>query len=108
MKKIIRITESELRSIIAESVKRIIKEDGEGAIGGGAAMGSGFATPGATSDSVDRMGQYDVPFGKPIKKNGEGKGFYEPALDRKGGKNHSISMNHMDEGGKKRFVKTAD
>lgn len=52
MKKILRLTESELIGLIRESVGMILREDGEVA-----------ATPGATSDSADRQGAFDVPFG---------------------------------------------
>ena len=43
MKRIIRLTESELHDIIKESVKRIMNEDGEGsAMGGGATSDAGL------------------------------------------------------------------
>lgn len=87
MNKIIRLTESDLHSIIRNTVYRILKEDGEG-------MGGG-ATAGATSDSADRMGAFDVPFG-----GVQSRSIYKPktnvnmspALKRHDGKGGSISI----------------
>ena len=50
----IRVSDSALHKIIMESIAKVISEDG--------AMGGG-ATAGATSDSADRQGAFDVPFG---------------------------------------------
>lgn len=99
MKKVIRLTESELHKIIRETVKRIIREDG--------VMGGG-ATAGATSASADRVGAYDVPFGAVQRRKGyspKGKKNINnvdmtPALERHSGEGGSISMNHV-EGKKK-------
>ena len=63
MKKIIRLTESDLHNIVRESVVRILNEDGEGA-----ALGGDFTTPGASSDSTDRVGAFTVPIGGVIRK----------------------------------------
>lgn len=87
MKKIIRLTETDLHHIIHATVCRLLKEEGE-AVGGG-------ATAGATSDSADRMGAFDVPFGDVQRRN-----IYKPknnvdmsdALKRHNGKNNSISI----------------
>lgn len=49
----IRVSDSALHKIIMESIAKVISEDG--AVGG--------ATAGATSDSADRQGVFDVPFG---------------------------------------------
>ena len=69
MKKIIRLTESDLHNIVKESVIRILKEDG--------AMGGDAATPGATSASSDRVGAFDVPFGAVQRRKG-----YSPKGDK--------------------------
>ena len=50
----IRVSDSALHKIIMESIAKVISEDG--------AMGGG-ATAGATSDSADRQGAFDAPFG---------------------------------------------
>ena len=63
MKKIIRLTESELHSIINDAVKSILKEAKFGKVNEDGAMGGDAATPGATSASSDRVGAFDVPFG---------------------------------------------
>jgi len=76
MKKIIRLTESDLHRIIKESVYRILKEDGE-AGGGGATNAAGVMQGGGTNPGA---GQYDVPAfgGKPNKKKADG--FGEPIM----------------------------
>jgi len=94
MKKIIRLTESDLHNIVKESVIRILKEDG--------AMGGDAATPGATSASSDRVGAFDVPFGAVQRRKGYSpKGNKSskmsevdmtPAMERKNGKGGSISI----------------
>jgi hypothetical protein len=69
--KVIRLTESDLHSMIKEAVMSILKEDGLG---------------GATNANISADATYDVPaFGD------------KETLDRKGGKNHSISMNHVED-----------
>ena len=85
MRKRIRLTESDLYRIVAESVKRIIREDGEGAIGGGGAtntcgLGAGGSYP-----------YYDAPVnaGRPMRR-----GFYDPAMSRK-----KLTTKHADEEG---------
>ena len=52
------ITESLINRIIAETINSYINEDGAASCG----MCCG-ATAGATSDSADRHGAFDVPFG---------------------------------------------
>lgn len=52
------ITESLINRIIAETINSYINEDGAASCG----MCCG-ATAGATSDSADRQGAFDVPFG---------------------------------------------
>ena len=107
MKQIIRLTESDLHRIISESVKRILSEDGEGGIvGGAAANGSGFMN-GANNAQTSSKAQFDVPFGGVQRRKGyspKGKNSSKmtqvdmsDALDRKGGKNHSISINRVGE-----------
>jgi len=93
MKRIIRLTESELHSIIKESVKRIVNEDGEGsAMGGGATSDAGLNVNGSGDPSMG----VTYPFGgvmrrgfagktKKGKKVKSGKPFYEPTLDRSPG-----------------------
>lgn len=89
MKKIIRLTESELHSIIMESVERILNEDGEGAaMGGGATSDAGLNANGSGDPSMG----VTYPFGgimrrtiggktKKGKKLKSGKPFFEPATD---------------------------
>ena len=76
MKKIIRLTESDLHRIIKESVYRILKEDGE-AGGGGATNAAGVMQGGGTNPGA---GTYDVPAfgGKTNKKKADG--FGEPIM----------------------------
>lgn len=76
MKKIIRLTESDLHKIIKESVYRILKEDGA-AGGGGATNAAGVMQGGGTNPGA---GQYDVPAfgGKTNKKKADG--FGEPIM----------------------------
>jgi len=77
MKKIIRLTESDLHRIIKESVYRILKEDGAAAGGGGATNAAGVMQGGGTNPGA---GQYDVPAfgGKTNKKKADG--FGEPIM----------------------------
>ena len=77
MKKIIRLTESDLHRIIKESVYRILKEDGGAAGGGGATNAAGVMQGGGTNPGA---GQYDVPAfgGKTNKKKADG--FGEPIM----------------------------
>lgn len=94
MKKMIRLTESDLHNIINDVVMRILKEDG--------AMGGDAATPGATSDSSDRVGAFDVPFGAVQRRKGYSpkgdktskmtKVDMTPTLKRHDGKGGSISI----------------
>ena len=88
------ITESQLKQLVYETYMKL-REDG--------AFGGDAATPGATSDSGDRQGQFTVPaFGgvqrKEIyaPKDKVSKGMTEvdmtPALERKNGKGGSISI----------------
>lgn len=108
MKRIIRLTESDLHRIVRESVRRIITEEGEGG-----AMGGGFAG-GASSDAgLNANGTGDpsmgvtYPFGgimrrsgynshknkKKGKKQENRKDFFGPALSRGG----SISVNRINQ-----------
>lgn len=94
MKRIIRLTESDLHRILKQSVMRILNEDG--------AMGGDAATPGATSASSDRVGAFDVPFGGVQRRKGYSpKGSKEskmtevdvkPAMKRHDGQCGSISI----------------
>jgi len=91
MKRIIRLTESDLHRIIKESVKRILREEDFGSIGGGDMGGSdigGDVSSGDIGEGVDeeeiagasnaaQSGQFTVPFGKKNK-------FYGKALDHRG------------------------
>jgi hypothetical protein len=118
MKRIIRLTESDLHRLIRESVLNILAEDGE-AGGGGATNAAGVMQGGGTNPGA---GQYDVPafggkkpkevggnpfnqspiirrpspVGEPTNKKDKGVDL-SGTLDRKGGKNHSIAMNHVGE-----------
>lgn len=74
MKKIIRLTESDLHRMIIESIHNILSEDGEGAGGGGATNAAGVMQGGGTNPSA---GQYDVPFGGIVRKKG-----YSPKDDK--------------------------
>lgn len=83
MKKVIRITESELYNIINNAVKRCIEEDGSAAIGGGSFNG-------ATNANISAAAMYDAPAGF-VKKG-------DPTLSRN--RKKGISTNHMsDENG---------
>lgn len=82
--KIIRLNERDIARCVRMVVEQVMNEDG--------AMGGDAATPGATSDSADRMGAYDVPFG-----GVQRRGIYtprkkDPTLRRKDGKGGSISI----------------
>ena len=100
MKKVIRLTESDLHNIVREAVNRILKEDG-GMVGGAAANASGF-TNGANNAQTSSNAQFDVPFGSVQRRKG-----YSPkgdntskmtevdmtdALKRHDGKGGSISI----------------
>ena len=99
-KKIVKLTENDLYTIIKESAMRIvndmINEDG-GMVGGAAANGSGFMN-GANNAQTSSNAQYDVPaFGGTVqrKKKYSPKGNevdLGPALSRKDGKGGSISI----------------
>lgn len=103
MKKIIRLTESELHSIINNAVMTILKEDGEGGgiVGGAAANASGFMN-GANNSQTSSNAQFDVPFGSVQRRKGyspKGENSskmkevdMKPALKRKDGKGDSISI----------------
>lgn len=121
MKKIIRLTESELHELVKEAVNRILSEDGATAAGGGALGGSNLMV-----GSSDESGGVAYPaFAKKNKKKVGGNAFSEPimrqkhnlgdvtnaptnqvdmkpALERGG----SISMNRI--GGKKKVTEEVD
>ena len=78
MKKLIRLTESDLHRIVKETVYRIISEDGAAAGGGGATNAAGVMQGGGTNPGA---GTYDVPaFGGKSKKKVGGNAFSEPIL----------------------------
>ena len=90
MKKIIRLTESDLHRIIKESVKRILREEDFGSMDGGGDMGGSDVGGdiGPIEDGVDeeeiagtpnaaQSEPFTVPFGKKNK-------FYGKALDHRG------------------------
>lgn len=80
MKKIIRLTESDLHRIIRESVNRILAEDGEIG-GGGATNAAGTMQGGGTNPGA---GTYDVPaFAGKSKKKVGGNAFSEPIMRQK-------------------------
>lgn len=71
---VIRLTENDLHRMIRETVYRILKEEGEGAMmggSGGSVVNPNCAQNGATNASDNKT--YDVPFG--VKKK-------DPAYDR--------------------------
>lgn len=93
MEKPIRLNHDMLHRMVMEEVVRILQEDG--------AFGGDAVTPGATSDSSDRVGAFDVPFGvqskgsiyQPKKKGSKmTKVDMSPALKRHDGKGGSISI----------------
>ena len=118
MKQIIRLTESELHRLVKESVRRILAETDASAAGGGALGGSnimngtsdesgGIAYPfGGGAKNKGKVGgnpfnqaplvRQASPVGEPTNKKEKGLDMSD-ALDRKGGKNHSIAMNHVGE-----------
>ena len=99
MKKIIRLTESELMKLVENAAMKVLNEDGEalgsGGMCGGAMSGGGGASDGATSDSADRQGAYDVPFGGVQRKkiySPKNKVDMRPTMKRHDGKGGSISI----------------
>ena len=79
MKKIIRLTESDLHAIVREAVNKILSEDGVG--GGGATNAAGTMQGGGTNPGA---GTYDVPaFGGKSKKKVGGNAFSEPIMRQK-------------------------
>ena len=92
MKKIIRLTESELMKLVENAATKVLNEDGE-ALGSGGMCGG--ASAGATSDSADRQGAYDVPFGGVQRKkiySPKNKVDMKPAMKRHDGRGGSISI----------------
>ena len=80
MKKLIRLTESDLHRIVKEAVETIIREEGE-AGGGGATNAAGVMQGGGTNPGA---GTYDVPaFGGKNKKKVGGNAFSEPIMRQK-------------------------
>ena len=81
MKKIIRLTESDLHRIVKEAVETIIREEGE-AGGGGATNAASVMQGGGTNPGA---GTYDVPAfgGKTNKKKVGGNAFSEPIMRQK-------------------------
>ena len=117
MKHIIRLTESDLHRLVKESVRRILAETDASAAGGGALGGcnimngtsdetGGVAYPfggGGKKKSVggNPFNQSPIirrpsPVGEPTNKKEKGIDMSD-AIDRNGGKNHSIAMNHVNE-----------
>jgi hypothetical protein len=106
MKKNIRLTESDLRRIVNESVYKILQEDGLG----GTSCAGVYDTPSSTGAFEGGKAQSkevtDYPFGgiitqghnlgKRTKKKEKGIDM-TPATDRSGGKNHSIAINYVGE-----------
>jgi hypothetical protein len=100
MKQVIRLTEGELKTIIENAVRRILKEDG-GMVGGAAANASGFMN-GANNAQTSSNAQFDVPFGgvqrrkvySPKGKNSSKMTEVDmaPAMERHDGKGGSISI----------------
>lgn len=83
MRKRIRLTENDLYRIVAESVRKIMNEGGEGATGGSVAAG-GDGASNASGLGVDgSYPYYDAPVnaGKPINRK-----FFEPTTSRPIGK----------------------
>lgn len=93
MKQIIRLTESDLHRLVKESVQRILAE-----------------TDASSSGDVNRpvfpMMRRPSPVGEPINKKVDKLG--DDASDRKGGKNHSLSVNYVGESVKKIVTETDD
>lgn len=77
MKKIIRLTESDLHRIIENAVRRIIKEEGEGAAigGGGATNCVGINVGGAAGQAKNHIDANALG-------NKKKKGFLDDTLDR--------------------------
>ena len=82
MKKLIRLTESDLHRIIMESVNRILAEDGEG---------GGFAGGANTTFGVNADGSADSTFGISYPYGGKKK---DPTLSRPKG---DIAMNKSEK-----------
>lgn len=117
MKQIIRLTESDLHRLVKESVHRILAETDASAAGGGALGGcnimngtsdetGGIAYPFGGGGKKKKVGgnpfdqspiiRRPSPVGEPTDKKDKGIDMSD-ATDRKGGKNHSIAMNHVNE-----------
>ena len=113
--KIIRLTESDLHRLVKESVRRVLAETDASAAGGGALGGcnimngtsdesGGIAYPLGGSGNKKKVGgnpfnqspiiRRPSPVGEPTNKKEKGVDMTD-ALDRSGGDNHSISMNHV-------------
>ena len=115
MKQIIRLTESDLHRLVKESVRRILAETDASAAGGGALGGCNIM-----NRTSDETGGVAYPFGGGGKKKNVGGNPFnqspiirrpspvgEPtdekikpvdisgAIDRTGGDNHSIAINHI-------------
>lgn len=102
MRKIIRLTESDLHNIIKETVKQCLQEDGAtaGGTGSAATNGSGFFN-GANNSNTSAAATFDVPFGVQRKKGYSPKGSshsetnevdMSDTLARHNGKGGSISI----------------
>lgn len=110
MKKIIRLTESDLHRIIKESVIKILNEEGP-AIGGTSSFsvnspaGGGLGSSDPTGQAHNHIDVNSLS-SKPLKQKhnlGKMDDFYKEALGRNDDEeNHSISINHAGEGKKKK------
>jgi hypothetical protein len=117
MKQIIRLTESDLHRLVKESVRRILAETDASAAGGGALGGcnimngtsdetGGVAYPFGGGGKKKNVGgnpfnqspiiRRPSPVGEPTNKKEKGIDMSD-AIDRTGGDNHSIAMNHVNE-----------
>lgn len=99
MKKIIRLTENDLHTIITNAIKQCLKEDG--ALGGATSCAGIYDTPSSSGSYENGNAQKkqvtDIPFGgKPLKqKHNLGKkndDFFGETTKRHNGKGGSISI----------------
>ena len=67
-KNVIKLNENTLRRIVAESVKKVLKEEGEGIEAMGSAPSEGYGKYGSLMDKLDEEGDKEIEF--ILQKNG--------------------------------------
>lgn len=67
-KNVVKLNENTLRQIVAESVKKVLKEEGEGIEAMGSAPSEGYGKYGSLMDKLDEEGDKEIEF--ILQKNG--------------------------------------